>query len=383
MDNNGGISHKDVHTTIMPPTTLMRSAVKPSYPAADDTNQTSLPQAPAHQSTAAFDVMSVGDIVTDDFIDLLENEEKLEHDSNGNNWLAVPFGTKIPYDHHDLIPAVGNASNAAVAFARLGLKSTFATNVGGDQEGREMIKILQNEGVDHRFVKVNPDKKSNFHYVLRYKAERTILIKHEEYDYLWPKIGTNELPEWIYFSSISDHAIPYHDQVSDWLDENPTVKLAFQPGTFQMEAGAERLKRIYQKTNVLILNREEAVLVGGGNHDDLNDLFERLHQLGPKLVVITDGPNGAYTSDGQNKFKMPIYPDIAPPVDRTGAGDAFASTFVAALIKGNTIEGALQWAPINSMSVCQKVGAQAGLLKESDLEHYLRNAPEWYRAERI
>jgi len=68
---------------------------------------------------------------------------------------------------------------------------------------------------------------------------------------------------------------------------------------------------------------------------------------------------------------------------RTGAGDAFASTFVAALIKGNNIEGALQWAPINSMSVVQKVGAQAGLLSERELENFLRHSPDWYHPSRL
>ncbi|HUD10693.1 MAG TPA: carbohydrate kinase family protein [Candidatus Saccharimonadales bacterium] len=340
----------------------------------------------AHQSrpaiTPLFDVMSIGDIVTDDFIDLLEDEAQVYTNEHGT-WLAMPFGTKIPYDHHEVISAVGNASNAAIAFARLGLSSTFATNVGGDQEGRDMIAVLQKEGVDHRFVRINPDKKSNFHFVLRYDVERTILIKHEEYDYHWPSVSPVETPKWAYFSSISEHAIPYHDQVSDWLDANPSVKLAFQPGTFQMDAGTERLKRIYRRSEVLILNREEAVTVGGGNHDDINNLFDHLHALGPRLVVITDGPSGAYASNGQVRLKMPIYPDIAPPVERTGAGDAFASTFVASLIKGNTIEGALQWAPINSMSVCQKVGATAGLLHEPDIEDYLRKAPDSYKPERL
>ncbi|HVV26186.1 MAG TPA: carbohydrate kinase family protein [Candidatus Saccharimonadales bacterium] len=324
------------------------------------------------------DVVSIGDIVTDDFIDLIEKEEHTYSNEQGK-WLAIPFGTKIPFDHHEVVPAVGNASNAAVAFARLGLKSSFATNIGGDQEGRDMIAVLQKEGVDHRFVRVNPDKKSNYHFVLRFGAERTILIKHEEYDYRWPHLTHDEVPKWAYFSSISEHAIPYHDQVADWLDQNPDVKLAFQPGTFQMAAGAERLKRIYERSEVLILNREEAVTVGGGNHADLHDLFNHLHALGPRVVVITDGPGGAYVSDGHIRLQMPLYPDPGPPIDRTGAGDAFASTFVAALIKGNTIEGALQWAPINSMSVVQKVGAQAGLLKEREIDHYLRHAPPGYK----
>ncbi len=326
------------------------------------------------------DVVSIGDIVTDDFIELFEKEEKVEHEKDGSVFLAIPFGTKIPFDHHDVVPAVGNASNAAVCFARLGLKSAFATNIGGDQIGRDMLAVLEREGVDHRFVKVNPKNKSNYHFVLRYGAERTILIKHEEYDYHWPNLRPNEVPKWVYFSSISEHALLYHDQVSDWLDANPDVKLAFNPGTFQMEAGAERLHRIYERSEALILNREEAVTVGGGDHENVHDLIDKLHALGPKIVVVTDGPDGAYASDGQTRLKMPLYPDPAPPVDRTGAGDAFASTFIAALIKGNNIEGALQWAPINSMSVCQAVGAQAGLLTQEKLEEYLRSAPDWYRA---
>lgn len=330
-----------------------------------------------------FDVLSVGDIVTDDFIQLLDKEEKVEHEKDGSEWLAIPFGTKIPFANREVVEAVGNASNAAVAFARLGLKSGFVTNVGGDQYGRDMIAALNKEGVDHRFVRINPDKKSNYHFVLRYKAERTILIKHEEYDYHWPHLRPSEVPRWVYFSSISEHAIPYHDQVADWLDEHPEVKLAFQPGTFQMEAGAERLKRIYKRSGVLILNREEAVTVGGGNHADVHDLINHLHALGPKIVVVTDGPDGAYASDGTNCYVMPLYPDPAPPVDRTGAGDAFASTFVAALAKGMNLKDALRWGPINSMSVVQKVGAQAGLVNERQLHTYLQHAPENYKPEKF
>lgn len=328
------------------------------------------------------EVISIGDIVTDAFIKLLD-DKAVTYENEQGKWLAMPFGTKIPFDHAEIIEAVGNAANAAVAFARLGLGSSLVTNVGGDDHGKDMIKALGNQKVDTRFVRINPDKKSNYHYVLWYKEERTILIKHEEYDYQWPHLRQNEIPKWIYFSSVSEHAIAYHDQVADWLEANTDVKLAFQPGTFQMAAGADRLSRIYARTEVLILNREEAVLVGGGNHEDLNDLFNHLHALGPKIVVITDGPNGAYASDGQNRFQMPLYPDPAPPIDRTGAGDAFASTFVAALIKGNTIEGALQWAPINSMNVVQKVGAQAGLLSESEIEDLLRNSPDYYKPTRI
>jgi ribokinase len=329
------------------------------------------------------DVLAVGDIVTDVFIKLIDDEAHTYVDDKGVKTLAMQFGTKLPFDHTEILEAVGNAANAAVSFARLGLSTAFETNVGGDQTGRNMIATLNKEGIDHRFVHINPDRLSNTHYVLWYKEERTILIKHEEYKYHWPHFRPDEIPKWVYFSSISDHALPYHDQMADWLEENPDVKLAFQPGTFQMEAGTERLKRLYARTEVIVLNREEAVFVTGGNYDDVHGLLDKMHALGPKIAVLTDGPAGAYASDGNERLKMPLYPDPAPPYERTGAGDAFASTFVAALAKGHNLESALQWAPINSMSVVQKTGAQKGLLNEHQLEEWLKKAPDWYKAEKF
>jgi len=328
------------------------------------------------------DILCVGDIVTDIFIKLLDDKAHVEEKDDGK-WLTMPFGAKLPFHHAETLHAVGNAANAAVSCARLGLNVAFDTNVGGDQAGRDMIAQLDAENVDHRFVHINPRKVSNLHFVLWYKEERTILIKHEEYDYHWPHFRPQEIPRWVYFSSISENALVYSDDIAEWLEAHPDVKLAFQPGTFQMKSGVERLKRLYARTEVVILNREEAVDVTGGSYDDVHDLLDRLHSYGCKIAVVTDGPAGAYASDGQNRFKMPLYPDPAPPYERTGAGDAYASTLVAALAKGYNLEGALQWAPINSMSVVQKAGAQTGLLKQDELEEWLRKAPDWYHPERF
>lgn len=328
------------------------------------------------------DVLSVGDIVTDAFIKLLDDQAAVQETKEGP-LLTMPFATKIPFDHVEVLEAVGNASNASVSFARLGLKSALMANVGEDQHGRDMISALHKNKVDTRFVHINPDKKSNYHYVLWYKEERTILIKHEEYEYHWPHLRPSEIPEWIYFSSISEQALDFHDDMADWLDANPGVKLAFQPGTFQMKAGTKRLGRIYRRTEILLLNRQEAANVGGGNEEDIDDLFDKLHALGPKIVVITDGKEGSYASDPEGRWKMPNYPDPKPPFERTGAGDAYSSTFVAALIKGGSIEGALQWAPINAMNVVQYVGAREGLMNEREINELLSKAPHWYKPEKL
>ncbi len=326
------------------------------------------------------DVLSVGGIVTDVFIRLKDDQGKISEDHDGNQFLTIPFAMKIPFDHAEVIEAVGNAANTSVAFARLGLNSALHANVGNDQHGRDMLTALEKNKVDTRLMKINTGKASNMHYVLWYKDERTILVHDEAYTYHWPHLRPDEMPKWIYFTSMGENSEKFHDELAEWLERHEDVKLAFQPGTFQIKMGAKQLSGIYKQTDVLAVNREEAVLIAGGDHSNLNDLFDRLHALGPKIVVISDGHDGAYASDGSRRLKMPIYPDPSPPYERTGAGDAFTSTFVAALIHGSDIEGALQWGPINSMSVVQHVGAQKGLLTQAQLNNLLKQSPKTYRA---
>ncbi|MDQ3065401.1 MAG: carbohydrate kinase family protein [bacterium] len=327
------------------------------------------------------DVISVGDVVTDAFIKLFDDKAWTYVDEQGKKVIAMEYGTKVPFDKAIVIEGVGNAANAAVSLTRLGLSTGFVTNVGEDKYGRGIIAALNAGKIDTRYIRVNPGKKTNYHYVLWYKEERTILINHEEYDYVWPNLREREKPKWIYFSSIADNALPFHDELADWLDENPDVKMAFQPGTFQMKAGKERLARIYKHSNILVLNKEEASLVSGNpDKNDLHKSFDMLHELGPEemVVCITDGPSGSYASGNGKRLFMPIYPDPAPAFERTGAGDAFASTFTAAILRGKSLEEALAWGPINSMNVVQYAGAQEGLLSDSEIEKLLASAPEWY-----
>lgn len=328
------------------------------------------------------DILAVGDVVTDAFIKLLDDQVKLKKDDDGQ-WLVIPYGTKVPFDHSETVPAAGNAANAAAACAKLGLKTGLVANIGDDSQGREILAALHRASVDARFVHINYDKISNYHYILWYKEDRTILIQHEAYDYHWPRFRVIDIPRWVYFSSLGKNTLEYHDQLAQWLESHSPVKLAFQPGTFQLQIGPDRLKRIYQRSEILAVNREEAAKISGGRHEDIHDLLDKLHALGPKIVLISDGHNGAYASDGTARYKMPIYPDPHPPLERTGAGDAFTATFVAAIAKGADIQGALLWAPVNSMSVVQKVGSQAGLLTENEIGQYLRVAPASYHLEKI
>ena len=168
----------------------------------------------------------------------------------------------------------------------------------------------------------------------------------------------------------------------------PNTKLIFQPGTFQIKFGTEKLKDIYARTEIFFCNVEEAEKIlkkENTNKDNAKilELSKGIAALGPKIVVLSDGPNGAYMYLNNELLHIPVYPDIAPPFERTGAGDAFSSTMTAALALGKTPLEAFTWGPINSMSVVQEIGAQKGLLSREKLEEYLKNAPESYKAEKI
>ncbi|MDP3726002.1 MAG: carbohydrate kinase family protein [bacterium] len=328
-----------------------------------------------------FDFIAIGDITTDAFIKLKPENAHVVCDSRGRKCqICMNFGDKVEYESVTEVFAVGNSPNAAVSARRLGLTSALVSNLGDDYYGEKKLEVLKQEDVDARFVKVHAGKKSNYHYVLWYEEERTILVKHHEYPYALPNIGK---PQWIYLSSLGKNSIPFHKEIASYLQKNESVRLAFQPGTFQINLGYETLKALYKESDLFFCNVEEAKRILNTKEGDIKQLLSGVRELGPRTVVITDGPAGAYSFDGKEMLHMPMYPDPAPPVDRTGAGDSFASTFTVMLALGKTVEESLLYAPVNSMSVVQKVGAQEGLLTLSEIEAWLAKATAEYKIQKI
>ncbi len=337
------------------------------------------------------DLLAIGDLTTDAFIRLKDAEVHCKVNTEDCE-LCLRFGDKVPFEYVKVVRAVGNAANAAVAGARLGLRSALVSNVGDDENGRECLADLQRNSVVTSFVKTHKDRPTNYHFVLWYGADRTILVNHIEYDYSLPKdLKSNSRglpPKWIYLTSLAANTFPYHMAIADYLEANPSVKLAFQPGTFQIKLGFDELKRIYARADVFVANVGEArhVLNVDGSSStgsDVKALMKGISDHGPKLVILTDNTNGAYMSDGDHYYHIPMYPDPRPAFDRTGCGDAFASTFVSALIMGRSPLEAFTWAPVNPMSVAQFVGSQEGLLDRDQIEWWLSRAPADFKPKEI
>jgi ribokinase len=335
------------------------------------------------------DLVAIGDLATDAFIRLKDAHVNCKVNSSECE-LCMKFGDKVPFESVHITVAVGNSPNATVSASRLGLSTALISHIGDDQNGRDDLEQLTREGISTKLITVDAGKTTNFHYVLWYEVDRTILIHHESFNYHLPKefLGGTP-PKWLYLSSLGGTSYKYHLEIVDYLKKHPEVRLAFQPGTYQMKLGANQLRDIYKRTEVFVCNVEESQRIlgleekGSANIDDTKALLKAIHALGPKLTLITDGPKGAYMFDGDRYYYMPIYPDPKDPLERTGCGDAFASTFVSALILGHTPLEALTWGPINPMSVVQYIGAQEGLLHRDKIESLLAQAKADYKPREI
>lgn len=349
--------------------------------------------------TNNYDFIAIGDTGTDAFIKLVTPSAHIDIDK-GKREIAFAFAAKVPYEEVYVIPGVVNSANAAVSAARLGLTSALVSDIGDDYFGEECLNVFKKEGVAAEFIKIHKNAKTNYHYVLWYEDDRTILTKHQKYDRKLPEIGE---PKWIYLSSLGTDALTWHKEIENYLDKCPNVNLAFQPGSYQV-AMSKELASMHKRAKVVIVNKEEAQTILGTDGGDMKKLLVGIRGLGSEIAVITDGVKGAYasypstlqqvqgrpstllgaTSSGQSEdLYMPLYPDPKPPLERTGAGDAFASTFIASLCMGMSVPDALKRAPINAMSVVQYIGAREGLLNKEQIEEYLMKAPADYEPRKI
>jgi sugar/nucleoside kinase (ribokinase family) len=323
-----------------------------------------------------YDIVSIGDTTIDAFIELHEASVHCSVD-HSDCQLCLSFADKVPYEKLTMLPA-GNSTNNAVGSARLGMKNAFVTAVGDDDNGRKIIRELTHERIGTESIHINKGVQTNFHFALSFQGERTILIKHNKFVYKLPKrLETS----WIYFSSIAAGTEKFHKELEKFLVRHPKIRLAFNPGTFQIRMGTSKLKGIYKRTDILFLNREEAQLVLKQTTRSIKTLLHGLHKLGAKIAVITDGRDGSYASNGSDRIWY-IDEFVGPKIEATGAGDAYATAFTAAMFYGKTLGEAMAWGTVNAGHVVQFVGPHEGLRTKPQIEAYLRAHPK-FRAREI
>ncbi len=309
------------------------------------------------------DIVSVGDATLDTFVKLKDASVmcSLEKD---NCMLCLSYADKIPVVRLDQKVA-GNALNNAVGSARLGMRTGFYGIVGDDDTAKKIKERMIHEGIDRKYLVVQKGSNSNYSVVLTYGGERTILVYHHPRKYKLPDLDG---VKWVYYTSLyAKGANKLSLDLAKFVKKNK-VFLAYNPGTYQIREGLRKLRRMFDVTNVLFVNKEEAQAITG-DHLKIPQLLKKMKSYVPGRVVITDGGNGSYTYDGEKAYFLPVFP--VKPIEKTGAGDAFATGFVAALFHKQPAREAMRWGSANSSSVILKIGPQDGLLHLDEMKKML------------
>jgi sugar/nucleoside kinase (ribokinase family) len=312
------------------------------------------------------DLLSIGAIKLDTFIVLPDASVMCELKSVECK-LCIEYGKKIPVSAF-VTQIAGSAPNVAMGLAKMGLKTSVVSYMGDDPVYHQAIAFLKQSKVAHNLVKKQKGFHSSAAVVLNFKGESTQLVDHVPHEYRLP---TSTPPsKFLHISELGGgYEKLYRDAIA--LINKRGVRLSFNPGSIQIHEQKKIFFELIGVTEVLFLNMVEArKIVKAENGEEIRGIMLKLKALGPHYVVVTDGQNGAYAFDGEQLEHVPMFP--GKRVEATGAGDAFSTGFLGALLKGKNHAEALRWASVDAASVVGQVGPTAGLLTHTEIQTRLK-----------
>lgn len=318
-----------------------------------------------------FDVITIGSATRDAFFEGAEYDyhHKDAHMSTGEG-LCLALGAKLSVKRVTFTTG-GAGTNAAVTFARQGLKTGAIIRVGNDVSGEEISRELGKEGIDTSLVQKDPALPTSYSVILMAQnAERTILA----FEGAGSSIDSQEVPwdtldtKWLYLDSISGSEEILKKATE--LKQRKGSKLAWNPGGKDLALGLEVLGPHLASLDIFMANQEELASLLAIPYEQEKNIFKALDTLIPGIAIMTKGPKGAMVSDGKILYTAGVFPEKAL-VDRTGAGDAFGSGFIVGFMQEGIAKG-VRLGSANSTSVLESVGAKSGILSKEALED-----PRW------
>ncbi|MFA7243969.1 MAG: carbohydrate kinase family protein [Patescibacteria group bacterium] len=327
-----------------------------------------------------YDIVTIGDASEDIFVKPHTFDIESSRRYASGKSVSFELGEKISLEHafYDI---GGSACNTAVSFNRLGYNTAIITAIGDDSPSEKILERLRIEGVDEAQVIKKHDVQTNFSIIFNLGDERTIFVCHGVSDYSVLKPKKNLKTKWFFVCPMGENTEEVEKDLISMASEKGT-KIAWNPGSLQIEKGVSKYRALLKCVSILILNREEAIKFSNYPvRPRVEEIAKSLHALGPRIIIVTDGKEGAYAFDGVRSYRIEAM--NRERVDATGAGDSFASAFVAKFLDSKDadfsdqykISEALKAGIVNSTSVVRIIGAQGGLLPKSELEAQVAENP--------
>jgi len=314
-----------------------------------------------------FDVITIGSASGDVFVKSKDFTILKTPRFRAGKALAMPLGSKLTIDEVSF-QVGGGAVNTATTFASQGLRVAVFAVVGRDVRGEQILQFLKEKNIDARFMFRDSNDCTEYSIILSIgESDRTILryegvVWHlHEFQVPWKELSQTK---WLYVNHLGGEAAKLLPKIISFAKEH-NIRIAWNPGSTQLKNPKEIIP-LLKHVDVCILNQEEACMATGISYQKRKEIFKKLDDLVHGIVIMTKGKKGVEVSDGKTIRSAGVLP-IKKIVDRTGAGDAFGSGFVAALIKKpGDIEHAIQFASANATGVLTQWGATNGLLKKDD-----------------
>lgn len=314
-------------------------------------------------------------------IDLFIHVEDEKHLEVKESKLILSLGDKIPIEISRLAIG-GNGANVSVGLTRLEIPSVFYTYLGNDIFSRQIEETIRSEGVE-LVVDRGESSQSSLSLILSVAHDRVIFSHHEIRSHAFSYKG--EVAEFSYITSLGREWEGAYQQVFDYLKNNG-ISYAFAPGSSQMQDQNEIFNMVLSSCNILFINREEAESIlstHGKTFTNINDMLNSLKSLGAKLISVTDGGQGAYLlSDTNVAYHIKPFAPPAEVVEKTGAGDSYASGFLAGYLHKMELSECMRWGAVNAAYSMKEVGAQAGLVTKKQMEQILSEHSD-FKAEKI
>ncbi|MBI2443298.1 MAG: carbohydrate kinase family protein [Candidatus Levybacteria bacterium] len=307
------------------------------------------------------DVLTVGNALIDLLVTVPDDNPYCRVDK-ATHEMCVKAGEKILAEHVGFVLG-GGACRVAIALARLGFGTTVFSEVGNDELATRIRKTLSMEHVNISHLST-VEKMTSFTVGLNFQKERTLFTHHVESPHAFD--FSSAQARWIYLASLGD---PWEDAYAKVVSckKQHGTKLACNPGQSQFVKGRESYLSTLSQADVLFVNKQEAQIVSGSKEEDIQTLLAAVKAIGCGVVVITDGRNGSYAMDTEGK-SYSIGIAEGKVVERTGAGDAYAAGFLAALMRERSIPEAMTWGTLNAGAVVTEFGGISGLLTKEKLD---------------
>ncbi len=317
------------------------------------------------------DVLTIGDIKLDTFI-VIPDASVMCGLKERDCKLCLDYGAKIPIEYSSSEIA-GSAPNVAVGIARMGHKSAVVSAMGKDITNTLAMDFLKHNGVETRFITAKDGRASSYAAVLSFKGESTQLAVLSDVDYRLPSPPPKTL--WMHVGELgTGYERLYRDVIG--AVRKSGVCVSFNPGQVQLKERKKDLFAMIAASEVLFVNRVEAAeLLALPTSTAIRTVLTKLYALGADDVVVTDGANGAYAYDGKTAYFVPAFP--GKRVEATGAGDAFVTGYLGALIHKKSADEALRWGSVNAASVIGTVGPTTGLLTDKAIIGRLAKKPTY------